>query len=328
VNTYCLDIQAESPFLTPLQSDTIFGHIAWAIVYDQGENRLQQVLAEFRSGNPPFLVSSAFPRGMLPLPILPAIEHGGVEKLSSQLYSDGENVSSLRKTIEKIKRLKKVQYLDIGSFPDIAQSLTTYSLTWKLLSTAKNHRDDITEERTVMHTAVNRITGVAQEGALFPYDEIAYQTRLSIWFKLSDISWKPELERWLKIIEGSGFGKRKSVGLGQFKIASMTEAHLPEIANPNAFMALSSFIPKENDPIEGYYKYIVKRGKLGGPWALGGRVWKKPLLMLASGSIFYSGGKIQSHYGSLIPEIHQDRPEVAQYALAFPLGIRLGEQII
>jgi CRISPR-associated protein Csm4 len=188
----------------------------------------------------------------------------------------------------------------------------------------------MTKEETVMHTAVNRITSSAQEGALFSYNEIAYRTKLSlsIWFKLSDISWKPELERWLKIIEGSGFGKRKSIGLGQFRIVSISEASLPEIANPNAFITLSSYVPNLGDPVRGYYKYIIKRGKLGGPWALGGKVWKKPLLMLAPGSIFYSGGELQPHYGSLIPEIHQDKLEVVQYAFAFPLGIRLGEEII
>ena len=61
MNTYCVDIKPESPFLTPPQSDTIFGHLAWAIAYDQGETRLRQILAEFSSGNPPFLLSSAFP---------------------------------------------------------------------------------------------------------------------------------------------------------------------------------------------------------------------------------------------------------------------------
>lgn len=328
MNIYCLDIQPESPFLTPPQSDTIFGHLAWAIVYDQGETRLQQILAEFGSGNPPFLLSAAFPHGMLPLPVLPSLKNEGIQKLASQLYPGEENVSSQRKTIEKVKSLKKIKYIDIDSFSDIAQNLTNFNLTRKLLSIAQNHAGDMTKEETVMHTAVNRITSSAQEGALFSYNEIAYRTKLSIWFRLSDISWKPELERWLKIIEDSGFGKRKSIGLGQFKIASITEASLPDIANPNAFITLSSYVPKPGDPVRGYYKHMIKRGKLGGSWALGGRVWKKPLLMLAPGSIFYSDVELQPYYGSLMPEIHQDKPEVVQYAFAFPLGIRLGEEII
>jgi len=327
VNIYCLDIQPESPFLTPPQSDTIFGHLAWAIVYDQGERRLHQVLDEFRSGNPPFLLSSAFPKGMLPLPVLPSLKNEDIQKLASQLYPGEENVSALRKTIEKVKRRKKIQYIDIASFSEIAQTLTNSNLVRKLLSITQNHVGDITKEETVMHTAVNRITSSAQEGALFSYNEIAYRAKLSIWFKLSDISWKPELERWLKIIEGSGFGKRKSVGLGQFKIASITEASLPYIANPNAFITLSSYVPKQGDPVRGYCKHIIKRGKLGGHLALTGNVWKKPLLMLAPGSIFSISGKLHSYYGGLISEIHPDRPEVVQYAFAFPLGIRLGEEI-
>lgn len=327
MSTYRIDIQPESPFLTPPQSDTVFGHLAWAIVYDEGESRLKEVLAEFSSENPPFLLSSAFPQGMLPLPVLPSLNHNDIYELAGQLYPGEGEVSAQRKTIERLKPLKKIHYIDIDGFSEIARNLTSFSLTRKLLDMAQTHKDT-TKEETVMRTAVNRLTGSAQEGALFPYDEVAYRTNLSIWLNLKDVSWKPELERWFKIVEGTGFGKRKSIGLGQFKIVGMTESSLPKIASPNAFVTLSSYVPRQGDPARGYYKHIMKRGKLGGPWALSGKVWKKPLLMLTPGSVFYSDGELQPYYGGLVSEIHQDRPEVVQYAFAFPLGIRLGEEIV
>ena len=93
-------------------------------------------------------------------------------------------------------------------------------------------------------------------------------------------------------------------------------------------MTLSSFIPKENDPVEGYYHILLKYGKLGGLYAKGisevnNNPFKKPLIMFSAGSVFYDKeyrkGKT---YGALLDDVHHNK-EIRHYAHAFPIGINL-----
>ena len=43
-----ITIKPTSPFITSLQSDTIFGHFAWGYRYCFGENRLKELLYDFK----------------------------------------------------------------------------------------------------------------------------------------------------------------------------------------------------------------------------------------------------------------------------------------
>ena len=61
-----------SPVVTRLQSDTIFGHICWAISFINWgkENKLTNFLSAYENeGPPPLLVSNGFPKGFLPKPL-------------------------------------------------------------------------------------------------------------------------------------------------------------------------------------------------------------------------------------------------------------------
>lgn len=326
-----LTIEPKSPFITPLQSDTIFGHLAWAIIYDQGEHILKEILAEFASSNPPFVISSAFPEGMLPTPILPILTKKETETLAIE-YDNIEYkknpIKSLRCFTEELKKTKKLNYIPIETFHDLAKNLNPITLIKTLLSLITKPNIKHSQEETVMHTSIDRITGTAKEGLLFDYTQTFYnrEAKLTIWLKFNNNSWKNNIYRWFKIIEGSGFGKRKSTGLGQFHIiGDIKEAsnELPQVAESNGFLSLSSYVPRADESCHGYYRYIIKRGKLGSSLALTEKVWKKPLLMFAPGSVFRIKDNLQDYYGSLIPQIHYHNSEIVHYALAFPLGIKL-----
>lgn len=112
----------------------------------------------------------------------------------------------------------------------------------------------------------------------------------------------------------------------------MSEANegmdIQEAQNPNAFMTHSSFIPKETDPVRGYYHTILKYGKLGGVYATGAsevnkNPFKKPLIMFSAGSVFYDMEYRKGKpYGTLLDDVH-DNKEIRHYAYAFPIGIDL-----
>jgi len=64
-----ITIKPTSPFITPLQSDTIFGHFAWGYRYCFGEKKLNELLKTFKQK--PFIVfSDGFIKGTLPKPFL------------------------------------------------------------------------------------------------------------------------------------------------------------------------------------------------------------------------------------------------------------------
>jgi CRISPR-associated protein Csm4 len=60
MKTYILKIKPISPFSTPIQADTLFGHLCWALRYLEGdEKKLLKFLEEFDS-KPPILPIKSF----------------------------------------------------------------------------------------------------------------------------------------------------------------------------------------------------------------------------------------------------------------------------
>lgn len=324
---YKLTIEPRSPFITPLHSDTLFGHLAWAIIYRDGQAKLKAMLAEFNSEMPPFIISQAFPEGLLPLPVLPPLTQRDLQVLAGDLYHD-TSTSTMVKLTARLKEIKSVSHITIETFRNLAQNLSPVTLAKALLETPQPPNGTADKKEVIMHTAVDRITGSAREDALFDHEQTFFppQTRLTIWLKLRNDSWKDDLLGWFKVVEADGFGKRKSTGLGQFSIVGdmlPADGELPQVANPNAFMCLSSYVPRGSDPHPVSYRYLIKRGKLGGYLALGDRVWKKPLLMFAPGSVFCLNGELRHFYGGLVPRVHHYYSEIVHYAFALPLGISL-----
>jgi len=60
-----------SPLGSSLQSDTLAGHLLCFVRERDGEEALKNLISQFLEGDPPFILSSAFPKGNLPFPALP-----------------------------------------------------------------------------------------------------------------------------------------------------------------------------------------------------------------------------------------------------------------
>ena len=72
MNVYCYRLQMApgSRFGTPLMADSLFGALCWEVVNRQGEPDLLKMLDRFRKGDPPFVLSNAFPGDLLPRPLV------------------------------------------------------------------------------------------------------------------------------------------------------------------------------------------------------------------------------------------------------------------
>jgi len=242
MNTYRLKIKPQSSFLTPWQADTVFGSLCWIIAWRYGEEALTNFLQEYKSHNPVFVLSDGMPGDLLPAPShLP------------YMLTKTEN----REDYEKGKKLKKVFWISAEKFESVRRG---------------HIQDDIFEDDkpfknfTSLHSSINRVTGTTgEEGALFELQEYALGTSvhtISIYLKIRD-GWEEKVFSLFNDLSLMGYGKKKSVGKGSFKIIGGLERFVTfeSLEDSNGFVSLSNFVPSVNDPTEGYYKTTYGNGK-------------------------------------------------------------------
>ena len=315
---YTVKIRLESPIITQFQSDTLFGHICWAIRYLWGAERLTVFLSKYKVKPPPLLISNGFPEGFLPKPILPPVRQAD----SQPILSDDRILDS-----HTIKSIKKANLVPISVFKALQDSKISPQGLFAAMYRDYNAIMDVEKKRvnaSVRHNTVNRIKNRVEEG-LFDQNEFFCRedfNLFSVYVRTSLFS-EDNLQEVFEFMGDNGFGKDKNTGKGHFKVEKVgVGIDLPTWENPNAFMTLSSYIPAEGEETtRAYYRVLQKHGKLGGMYAQG-NPFKKPLLMLKAGSVFYDN-PLKSSYGSLIEEVHHTHKHVRHYAYAFPMGVEI-----
>lgn len=304
MKTFRLKIKPHSSFLTPWQADTIFGHLCWIMAWREGEDVLNAFLDQYKKGNPAFVLSDGLPGDLLPAP--------AHLSLTEQKGNDFE-------AFQEAKKLKKVSWLQ----PEVFESVRKGNMKIEAQMEPKTFR-----AFTTLHSSINRITGTTgDEGSLFELPEyVSEQNEISIYLKIRD-GWKGKVFSLFKDLSLTGYGKKKSIGKGAFEIVSDLEPfdNFNDFDGANAFMSLSNFVPAKHDPVDGFYKSLVKYGKLGGEYTFCGKPFKKPLMMLTAGSSFRFEGNIKPFYGRMIEGISPSKSEVVHYGYAFavPLVINL-----
>lgn len=328
---YTIDISLKSPIVTQFQSDTIFGHICWAIRFLQWgiPDKLHDFLNAYDNGQPPpLLVSNGFPKGYLPKPLIPPITQ---QELEDVIGTENRISDSF-----KVKTIKNTAIISKGDFFQLQKGKITPLELFKMMF--ERHQVIVDESRkfqamVVQHNTVNRIEGKVKTG-LYSQEEVFYDEdsgKFEIYLRTNYFG-IDDLQRIFGYIKEQGFGRDKSTGKGYFDIDEIKVGiDLPQCEKPNAFMTLSSYIPTENDPTNGYYGMLLKYGKLGGLYAkgvpeVGRNPFKKPLIMFSVGSTFYDTGYSNGRaYGSLLRGVHHN-DEIRHYAYAFPIGINLEDK--
>src|SRR3989337_52725 len=114
---YRLIIKPTSSFQTPLHSDTLFGHISWALRYLKGEEELLKFLRAFSDDNVPLIVSDGFPKDYLPMPVLRPLSSEEEETLQKQ-YKTRLDFA------REMKALKKVSYIQVSAIEMLKNDLS------------------------------------------------------------------------------------------------------------------------------------------------------------------------------------------------------------
>ncbi|MFP4687820.1 MAG: type III-A CRISPR-associated RAMP protein Csm4 [bacterium] len=340
-------IMPRTTFCTPLQADTLWGHLVINYGYRYGQDKLKELLARFET-DPPFLVSDGFPRGYLPRPrlSLSGEKISGLVELVEEQFDDvpaqlvvSQMLGHFRKSqfisfqlladnIDDLSMEKIAQYIITDALKPLDQldprkldeSLRDYTIVDSLCYDPDVWRPDIKLKTTeTIKNSINRLTGSSRK--MWGQEEIYWPDGFDIYFKVFDDSYRDLIEELLQDLQMSGYGSNKSNGKGHFEIESIEEIDLPAPAQANAFVSLSSFVPEQGDPLDGNYGIRVKRGKIGEGFPGKISPFKRPALMLETGSTFNVENP-DHYYGSLLDNIHFN-PEIRHYAYCFPLYVRL-----
>ena len=301
-----IKIRLTSSVLTPFHSDTLWGHICWALRYLNGEMELESFLKSHSNGEPLLIISNAFPKGYLPYPVLPPIGKEKAKALIDRFWKADDFVLG----VSVLKSLLKTPYLSREVFirrveedisneffmgliledrnicPIIADYLpdacpNKYDESGKIacgfISSSKNKcppkykaqfKNNRIEEAVTYHSKINRLSGTTIEKSLFTTEDTFFgNEEFEAYCKIGTGFSLKKLTCCLEFINNYGYGKKKSSGKGNIKCTIENGDPGISITEANAFMTLSNYVPKTGDPTNGYYRVLTKYGKLGGHFA-------------------------------------------------------------
>jgi len=290
---YKTTITPTSNFATPLQGDTIFGQICWAIRLKYSEDRLNELLKDYEE-EPFLVVSDGFANGFLPKPTMPSF-----------LLGEDNN---------KKKENRKRVWL---SFNDLIDAKFTNAKTDK---EANNNDKNI----NLVRNSINYKTFTTDEKSFAPYgvDEFCLSKK-DIYFLLNDNFELKELRESLLLLSQMGYGKDTTVGKGRFEFSEIEQIEIDTTSN--AFMTLSPANLYNIEAKELFYEPFTKFGKHGQLLA-NKNPFKKPLLLAKSGAVvIYDNPKSLSFIGSAIKGHSAHKNSVHQgYSISLPIrGLKL-----
>ncbi len=326
VTLHRLRLQPHSATLSPWQADTLFGHLCWEAFFKDGAKGLADFLAPFHAGTPPFVLSDGFPDDKFPRPLVPPQRWVHASKAES------EQAMANAKKDKGIAWLTQTQFEQMlrSESPQLSGDPTLFA-----------------SPRLVLKNQINRLTGTTagaeddeEAGNLYSETELRqYRTvrdeqtnrdkhvpvPVTIYLWAESQAKADEAKVWFDSLARGGYGKKKSVGYGRFDVLGMDSVTLTTPDDANAFVALANFVPAATDPVDGYYKTLVKYGKLGEAAVLNGAAlspYKIPLVMLTAGSTFRS--KLPRNFvGRLVSNIHRENSTIVQGAFAPVVPMRL-----
>lgn len=300
---YQWDIRLLSGSLTPWQSDTIFGHVCWAIAEQEGPERLRDILDMCLNGDPPFVFSDGFPSGFLPMPCGDLMQAG----MTSSCKADALDA------MKKAKKIRRMRYLPRSVFQDL--------LSGKTVSYNELSEPEITTY-SIVHNTIDRHMGVTLKGGLFSEIE-SWTERITVFILIKD-GWESKTETLLEQIELKGYGAKVSRGKGNFKTIEFRLAeNLAAPIKPNGFLILSHCLPTADMPPAAQYHINIKHGKLGANIETE-NPFKRPIIMLEPGAVFWTAEMIKPWYGRVAQHIHAQYPDAVQngMAIALPCDIK------
>jgi len=299
----------KSPFMTEIMSDTLFGHLCWAIAYTEGDKFLEEFLTRYEENKPaPILFSSAFPAGRLPRPTLPAL----TRKKSNTLM--GKDRKNIVKNVSKLKDLSKKKFIAIDDWKTLKNDYSQQKF-YEMHLKRQDTDETCFNIETGAANAISRINGrTLEDGGFFTREKRWHNedTTLDIYMQADESEY--DRAHWFltDYLPQNGFGADKSIGMGHMTIEQDKDfdPSFFEVNEPNARMSLCLAAFEGIGSIDASYKLNTKFGKLGGSFAFssptGGnpKPFKKPILMYEPGAIFFCKDELNDR--PLLNQVHSE----------------------
>jgi len=269
-------------FRNPLRSDTLFGLLVWGIKQIYGDDAVNETIALFNGGDPPFLLSSAMPflnEGKekilyFPKPAIPPV--------SGEITPD---------RMDDFKAYKKLRWIPRDMFNRIRRGELSIEEffdkgDWKKIV------PPFPGTQPVMHNVINRLSNASDN--LF-YTEEYFFPKGGLFFLL-DIR-KEGYEAYFKgifqLYSHIGFGGDASVGKGHFHFETKEFDEDLKLDNAEHLINLSLYMPVEEElkaycqrPEAVWYQIEMRKGKIGGRLFVTNDVWKKSVNVFREGGCF------------------------------------------
>ena len=260
------------------------------------------------------IFSNAFPSGRLPVPV-------GLNESVKEWASLATKQERYKRYIAD-KNRKQASFISLEGFNDIINGQAETALKGNSMDSGTKEEPQ-SEWRNMVSRETDTVENINGESNLFEAEEIFSTGEFDIY--IYSILEKEVLENTLREMFISGIGAQRSIGKGAFKVLGDLELFegfkIPE--KPNAFVALSNFVPEKNDPVEGYYKTFVKYPKVSYISSEMDSPFKKPLIFLKAGSVFFAQ-PVKEFYGSCIENVAlkagkvSDEVVIGAYTVAVP----------
>lgn len=272
-----LELKPLGVWTTPWQADSLLGAIACTWARTHGQDALRRNLLDpWRAGDPPFVISDAFPGDLLPVPV-------GVP-LWWKWPPDAR------------KAVKKRRWIDTTDFRRIQRGEKPM-----LDQVPVPVRENVRLRNSILRGP--KETGASGELFEVPYSDLisdADDRHLTIYCRASEHG-MDLLVQALEMLGRTGFGADASVGHGAFEPAGDPERcpEFSDVTDADGFISLSTYQPAPADPTDGFWRTFVKYGKLA-PEFHDRAVFKRPQVMIEAGACFRTGDPPRPFYGGLI----------------------------
>lgn len=259
---YRVHIELLSAISTPLKGDTLWGHVVWGIANHEGDGAVASFLEACKAGEPPLVISSAFPKGMLPKPVMN--DHVEYALLTKSQYA-------------AIKETKKRTY--IPSFLETGDN------------DGAGHGYFV--RQTQLHNTISRLDLTVSDGGLYateslwPQSKAFYKERpIFDVYVVSNVT-SDRIVEYLSWAFENGYGADASIGKGVVVVhPDIEEVPVPSLLGKRC-MALGPFIADIDHPLQDLLADVfIRRGKIGGAFASSVDPYKKTVVLYNEGATF------------------------------------------
>ena len=306
---YRIRIKPLSAWRTAWQSDTLAGSLCWTLAQREGAGVLRrEVLEKCAAGNPPFVLSDAFPADFLPVP--------EIFRLREWRDAKGEDVG---------KRAKRAKFISRETFQKAQRGAS--------ISADELLEDEFFRSYAQTRNRLDRLTDTTTAGSLYALGETVLDEAkadfLSVYARTGG-GFENLLFAMFQNLSSVGFGADVSAGKGQFEILSENweDTGFLDAAEADGCTVLSTFQPSEKDSAEGVWEAFAKFGKVGAGFGLQ-NVFKRPLVMFRAGACFESPsnkefcGRVVSMSELLAPEDAETLRQAGAEIFHFAYGLNV-----